>query len=61
MNNRQWTIAQPPATGWPTEGDFAFFATTIPEPANQQLCARTIYLSMDLYQWVRLCAGALGW
>ena len=58
MNNRQWTIARTPAAGWPTEGDFAFSTTPTSEPSKQQLCARTIYLSMDPYQWVRLRAGA---
>lgn len=58
MNNRQWKIARSPAEGWPTEGDFVFSTNSAPEPGPEQLCARTIYLSMDPYQWIRIRNGA---
>ncbi len=57
-NNRQWKVARSPAQGWPSEGDFKFITTDIPDPGENQLCARTIYLSMDPYQWIRLRVGA---
>jgi NADPH-dependent curcumin reductase CurA len=58
MNNRQWKIARHPAEGWPTEGDFTFATSQAQEPGKNQLSARTIYLSMDPYQWVRRRTGA---
>jgi len=58
INNRQWKVARSPAQGWPTDGDFILSTDIAPEPARNQLCTRTIYLSLDPYQWVRLRAGA---
>ncbi|MBV1931307.1 MAG: NADP-dependent oxidoreductase [Porticoccaceae bacterium] len=58
MNNRQWTATRSPAEGWPTEGDFAFSTSSLPDPGKNQLLTRTIYLSMDPYQWVRRRTGA---
>ncbi|MBV1904820.1 MAG: NADP-dependent oxidoreductase [Pseudomonadales bacterium] len=55
--NRQWRLARTPAEGWPTEGDFELSSTGIPSPGPQQLLAKTIYLSMDPYQWGRRRAG----
>ncbi|HIL96622.1 MAG TPA: NADP-dependent oxidoreductase [Pseudomonadales bacterium] len=55
--NRQWTLVRTPPAGWPTEGDFSFDETTIPQPGPGQLTARTIYLSMDPYQWGRRRSG----
>jgi NADPH-dependent curcumin reductase CurA len=55
--NRQWKLARTPAEGWPTEGDFTLTSDVMPEPAEGQLCARTIYLSMDPYQWGRRRSG----
>lgn len=57
MNNRQWKLARTPLEGWPTEADFTFASDAIPEPGADQLCARTIYLSMDPYQWGRRRSG----
>lgn len=57
MSNHQWKLARTPPAGWPTQGDFALASDTIPEPGSDQLCARTIYLSMDPYQWGRRRSG----
>ena len=57
MSNRQWILARTPLEGWPTDGDFAISEAPVPEPGPQQLCARTIYLSMDPYQWGRRRGG----
>lgn len=57
MNNRQWKLARTPVEGWPTEGDFNLTNASIPEPGTDQFCARTIYLSMDPYQWGRRRSG----
>lgn len=57
MSNRQWKLARTPPEGWPSEGDFSFSSDVIPEPGPDQLCARTIYLSMDPYQWGRRRSG----
>jgi hypothetical protein len=56
-NNRQWKLARTPVEGWPTEGDFTLTSDVTPEPGAGQLCARTIYLSMDPYQWGRRRSG----
>ena len=57
MPNRQWKLARTPVAGWPTEADFVFGVTDLPEPDTGQLLARTIYLSLDPYQWGRRRSG----
>ncbi len=57
MINHQWKLARTPQKGWPTDGDFIFSEALIPEPAHMQLCANTIYLSLDPYQWGRRRSG----
>ncbi len=56
-NNRQWKLARTPVEGWPAKGDFTFTSDIMPEPGLDQFCARTIYLSMDPYQWGRRRSG----
>jgi NADPH-dependent curcumin reductase CurA len=51
--NGQWVLARTPAEGWPVEGDFRFRSTPASEPEPGQLLSRTIYLSLDPYQWGR--------
>lgn len=51
--NHQWRLARTPPEGWPTEGDFAWHEEAVPEPARGQALTRTIYLSLDPYQWGR--------
>ena len=51
--NTQWILARTPAAGLPTDGDFRLVETPIPEPGANQMLTRTIYLSLDPYQWGR--------
>ncbi len=53
LNNQAWTLARTPAEGWPTDGDFALVEQPAPEPGPGQVLTRTIYLSLDPYQWGR--------
>jgi NADPH-dependent curcumin reductase CurA len=55
--NKQWRLARVPVAGWPTEGDFSLSKTEIPEPGNNQALTKTIYLSLDPYQWGRRRSG----
>ncbi|MDE0691340.1 MAG: NADP-dependent oxidoreductase [Gammaproteobacteria bacterium] len=55
--NRAWRLARTPAEGWPTEGDFARAEASVPEPGPKQMLVRTIYLSLDPYQWGRRRSG----
>lgn len=57
MTNHQWRLARTPAGGWPADGDFEWRAGSIPEPADGQALSRTIYLSLDPYQWGRRRSG----
>ncbi|MDX1383114.1 MAG: NADP-dependent oxidoreductase, partial [Thermoanaerobaculia bacterium] len=56
MNGR-WTLARRPAEGLPVPADFAWSEVAIPEPAAGQMLTRTIYLSLDPYQWGRRRGG----
>ena len=58
LMNRQWLRARRPAGGLPEDGDFAWRESPVPQPAEGQVLTRTIYLSMDPYQWVRRRSGA---
>jgi NADPH-dependent curcumin reductase CurA len=51
--NHQWKLARKPAEGWPTDGDFEWVQSDIPQPGPGQLVSKTIYLSLDPYQWGR--------
>ena len=55
--NEGWRLARKPAGSWPQDGDFGWFDEPLPEPAAGQVLTRTIYLSMDPYQWVRRRGG----
>ena len=57
MLNRSWTMARKPPLGWPSDGDFELIETPLPEPAAGQALTRTIYLSLDPYQWGRRRGG----
>lgn len=54
---QQWQLARKPPAGWPQAEDFAWHEVAMPEPAANQLLARTIYLSLDPYQWGRRRSG----
>ncbi len=55
--NQQWRLARTPPAGWPQADDFAWHEVPCPEPASGQLVSRTIYLSLDPYQWGRRRSG----
>lgn len=55
--NQQWILARQPRGGLPQDGDFAWQESDLPTPADGQMLTRTIYLSMDPYQWVRRRTG----
>ncbi len=51
--NTQWRLARTPPGGWPVDDDFERVETDMPDPGPGQMLTRTIYLSMDPYQWNR--------
>ena len=51
--NAQWQLARTPPGGWPVDDDFRWVETDMPAPGPGQMLTRTIYLSMDPYQWNR--------
>ncbi|HEY7492866.1 MAG TPA: NADP-dependent oxidoreductase [Candidatus Tectomicrobia bacterium] len=55
--NTQWILARKPPGGLPTDEDFRLVETPIPEPGANQMLTRTIYLSLDPYQWGRKRSG----
>ena len=55
--NGMWRLARKPPAGWPTDGDFALTEEPIPNPGAGQMVTRTIYLSLDPYQWGRRRGG----
>jgi NADPH-dependent curcumin reductase len=57
LMNHQWTLARTPPLGWPSEGDFSYSGDKIPVPGDRQCLTRTIYLSLDPYQWGRRRSG----
>lgn len=56
--NPRWTLARRPPHGMPTDGDFAWSEVPAPSPGPGQMLTRTIYLSLDPYQWGRRRGGA---
>ena len=55
--NEVWRLARTPTQGWPADGDFKWSEESLPEPAQNQMLTRTIYLSLDPYQWGRRRSG----
>lgn len=55
--NQLWRLARRPPAGWPTDGDFRWDEEPIPEPRPGQVLTRTLYLSLDPYQWGRRRSG----
>jgi NADPH-dependent curcumin reductase CurA len=49
--NRYWTLAEGPLPGWPQADTFVLREAPMPEPAEGQALTRTIYVSLDPYQW----------
>ncbi|MEH6558252.1 MAG: NADP-dependent oxidoreductase [Oceanicoccus sp.] len=56
-DNRQWILARTPLGGYPSDGDFRLESSSIPEPDDGQCLSRTLYLSLDPYQWGRRRSG----
>lgn len=56
-DNPQWRLARKPTGGWPVNEDFAWHIDEAPEPGENQILTRTVYLSLDPYQWGRRRAG----
>lgn len=55
--NDRWLLARTPQQGWPLTEDFRWDPADIPVPAAGQCLTRTIYLSLDPYQWGRRRSG----
>jgi len=55
--NTQWLLARRPPERLPTEADFRRAETPLPVPGHNQMLTRTLYLSLDPYQWGRRISG----
>jgi NADPH-dependent curcumin reductase CurA len=51
MNTQYWTLAKRPPPPWPDADTFALREAPIPTPGPGQALTRTIYISLDPYQW----------
>jgi len=49
--NRYWTLADRPPDPWPTSETFELREGPIPRPGPGQALTRTIYVSLDPYEW----------
>ncbi|HEY8571575.1 NADP-dependent oxidoreductase [Phenylobacterium sp.] len=49
--NRYWTLADRPVGAWPDARTFELRDGPIPQPGPGQALTRTIYVSLDPYQW----------
>jgi NADPH-dependent curcumin reductase CurA len=49
--NRYWTLSGKPLGGWPEADTFELHDGPMPEPGPDQALTRTIYVSLDPYQW----------
>ena len=49
--NRYWTLAATPPDRLPVVGDFVLREAPIPKPGPGQALTRTLYISLDPYQW----------
>jgi NADPH-dependent curcumin reductase CurA len=49
--NRYWTLSGKPLGGWPEADSFVLREGPTPEPGPGQALTRTIYVSLDPYQW----------
>lgn len=55
--NPHWVLARTPPEGWPVDEDFAWREAAAPVPGPGQMLTRTLYLSLDPYQWGRRRRG----
>lgn len=49
--SRYWTVSGKPIGNWPDDGTFVLRDAPLPDPAAGQALTRTIYISLDPYQW----------
>ena len=49
--NRYWTLSDKPVPAWPEPDTFELREAPIPAPGPGQALTRTIYVSLDPYQW----------
>jgi NADPH-dependent curcumin reductase CurA len=49
--NRYWTLADRPLPPWPDAETFELREAPVPAPGPGQALSRTIYVSLDPYQW----------
>jgi NADPH-dependent curcumin reductase CurA len=49
--NRFWTLSQKPVGAWPDADTFILCEGALPSPTDGQALTRTIYVSLDPYQW----------
>jgi len=49
--NRFWTLSDKPLSPWPEPDTFVLREAAIPQPRQGQALTRTIYVSLDPYQW----------
>jgi NADPH-dependent curcumin reductase CurA len=49
--NRYWTLSDRPVGAWPEAGTFELRDAPMPAPGPGQALTRTIYVSLDPYQW----------
>lgn len=49
--NRYWTLADRPVPAWPQPDTFELREAPVPSPGPGQALTRTIYISLDPYQW----------
>ena len=48
---RYWTLSDAPVGAWPNAGTFVERVAQMPSPGPGQALTRTIYVSLDPYQW----------
>jgi NADPH-dependent curcumin reductase len=49
--NRYWTLSGKPLGAWPQADTFELHDAAVPAPGPGQALTRTIYISLDPYQW----------
>jgi hypothetical protein len=57
VNTRYWTLAKRPPPPWPDDATFALKEAPIWTPGPGQALTRTLYVSLDPYQWGRMRRG----
>jgi len=56
--HRYWSLSGAPLSAWPHAGAFALQEAPIPAPGPGQALTRTLYVSLDPYQWGYMRRGA---